>query len=334
MQLFIPKDYHSVLSIRETEHAIKEIKDLFQTTLAKGLHLTRVSAPLLVYPDTGLNDNLSGWERPVAFDIPAANKNAEIIQSLAKWKRMALHRYGFSAGEGIYTDMNAIRRDDVLDNLHSVYVDQWDWEKVITPGERTMQTLEQIVRVIFHVFKTVESGISACYPQLEHYLPEKVTFISTQELADAYPGLTPKERENAICKEYKAVFISQIGDVNNHGEKHDDRAPDYDDWTLNGDLLFYYPVLECAFEVSSMGIRVDEQSLLSQIKKAGCEERLELPYHRAVLEKRLPYTVGGGLGQSRICMFLLGKAHIGEVHASIWPPEMEAQCETAQISLL
>ena len=334
MRLYIPEGYKPSLSIRETEQAIKEIKDLFQDTLAKALHLTRVSAPLMVFPETGLNDNLSGIERPVVFHVPDTQKDAEIVHSLAKWKRVALKRYGFAAGEGLYTDMNAIRRDEYLDNIHSIYVDQWDWEKIITHEERTLQTLTQTVNIIFHVFKAVESGISACYPQLDQYLPEKVTFISAKALTETYPSLTPKEREEAVCRKYRAVFITQIGDTNADGEKHDDRAPDYDDWSLNGDLLFYYPVLGCVFEVTSMGIRVDEGSLLSQIKKAGCEERLALPYHQAVLHKELPYTIGGGLGQSRICMFLLGKAHIGEVQSAVWPPDMETQCQEANIPLL
>ena len=334
MRLYIPENYHPVLTLRETENAIKEIKDLFQNTLAKALHLTRVSAPLMVFPETGLNDNLSGRERPVAFEVTDAGKSAEIVQSLAKWKRAALKRYGFSAGEGIYTDMNAIRRDEELDNLHSIYVDQWDWEKVITAEERGMQTLEQTVNTIFQVFKAVEFEISACYPRLTRYLPETVTFISAKDLAATYPDLTPKEREDAVCRKYKAVFITQIGDIDDKGEKHDDRAPDYDDWSLNGDLLFYYPVLNSVFEVTSMGIRVDEHSLLSQIKKAGCGERLTLPYHQAILHKQLPYTIGGGLGQSRICMFFLGKAHIGEIQCAVWPADMEVKCLEANIPIL
>jgi len=334
MQLYIPDGYRPTLDILETQRAIKDIKDLFQSTLAKALHLTRVSAPLMVFPETGLNDNLSGKERPVSFDVPDAAKCAEIVHSLAKWKRDALKRYGLSAGEGIYTDMNAIRRDEEIDNLHSIYADQWDWEKVITYEERTMRTLEQTVNTIFQVFKSVESGISACYPQLDRYLPDKVTYISSYDLAAAYPGVTPKAREDAICRKYKAVFITQIGDTDENGEKHDERAPDYDDWALNGDLLFHYPVLDCVFEVTSMGIRVDEHSLAAQIKKAGCEERLALPYHQAVLNRQLPYTIGGGLGQSRICMYLLGKAHIGEVQAAVWPAGMEEKCRMAGIPLL
>lgn len=334
MRLIIPEGYRPALSIRETEIAIKETKDLFEKTLAQALNLTRVSAPLFVYPETGLNDNLSGHERPVRFDVPDVNREVEIVHSLAKWKRVALDRYGFKPGEGLYTDMNAIRRDEELDNLHSLYVDQWDWEQIITPAQRSMDTLKDTVRTLFNVFKTVEAYLSARYPALKRYLPADITFLSGQELEDAYPSLTPKEREDTVCREYRAVFLTQIGDTNRSGKPHDGRAPDYDDWSMNGDLLFYYPVLNKAFEMSSMGIRVDSHALLTQIKKAGCEDRLSLPYHQAVLNDALPPTIGGGLGQSRICMYLLGKAHIGEVQAAIWPTEMAARCETEHIPLL
>lgn len=334
MRLQVPQNYHPTMSVRETEIAIKEIKDLFETTLAQALSLTRVSAPLFVFPETGLNDNLSGKEQPVSFHVPDVGKEVEVVHSLAKWKRMALGKYGFFPGEGLYADMNAIRREEDLDNLHSIYVDQWDWERIIPYEQRTMETLTRTVKTIFNVFKTVEAYLAARYPVLERFLPDQITFISAQELENAYPQLTPKEREDAICREYKAVFLTQIGDIHLSGHKHDDRAPDYDDWSLNGDLLLYYPVLDKAFEISSMGIRVDENALLTQLKKADCEDRLTLEYHQSVLKKALPYTIGGGLGQSRICMYLLGKAHIGEVHAAVWPPEMVAECEARNIPLL
>lgn len=334
MKLIIPPNYKPVMNIRETETAIKEIKDLFETTLAQALKLTRVSAPLFVFPETGLNDNLSGQERPVVFDVPEINRNVEIVHSLAKWKRVALKRYDFALGEGLYTDMNAIRRDDELDNLHSVYVDQWDWEKIISPNRRDMDLLKDTVRIIFNVFKTAEAYLSARYPMLERYLPDEVTFISGQELEEAFPSLTPKQREDEICRRHRAVFITQIGGVHTSGKRHDGRAPDYDDWSLNGDLLLFYPVLNKAMEMSSMGIRVNGTSLLAQIKDAGCEDRLDLPYHQAVLHDELPQTIGGGLGQSRICMYLLGKAHIGEVQAAVWPQDMAEQCEAGHIPLL
>jgi aspartate--ammonia ligase len=331
----IPKNYDPLLNIRETEIAIKLIKDTFEKTLAKALHLTRVSAPLFVFPETGLNDNLSGVERPVRFDIKAlAGREVEIVHSLAKWKRFALKKYGFAAGQGLYTDMNAIRRDEELDNLHSIYVDQWDWEFILDKADRTEQTLETIVKKIFSVFKTVETAVTAAYPAVKPFLPKEVTFMTTQALYDQYPGLSAKEREDAVCREYGAVFLTKIGGKLSNGEKHDDRAPDYDDWQLNGDLLFYYPVLSRAMEVSSMGIRVDEDSLLSQLEEAGEEKRKTLPFHADVLNRRLPYTAGGGLGQSRICMFFLNKAHIGEVQASMWSDEMIQACAAQGIHLL
>jgi aspartate--ammonia ligase len=323
------------MSIKETEIAIKFIKDHFERVLAEEMNLTRVSAPLFVRPETGLNDNLNGVERPVSFDVPdAGGKGVEIVQSLAKWKRMALKRYEFKKGEGLYTDMNAIRRDEVLDNLHSCYVDQWDWEKILDKSERTEEKLKSIVRQLFAVFKRTEDEVCKAFPSLERYLPEDIFFITTQELEDRYPELDTKGREDAILKEKKAVFIMKIGGVLKSGIKHDGRAPDYDDWELNGDIVFWYPVLNRAFEVSSMGIRVDEDSLLKQLKLANCEERRELPFHRDLIEKRLPYTVGGGIGQSRICMFYLGKAHVGEVQSSLWPEDMAEDCLSSGIQLL
>jgi len=333
--LVIPEGYKPLLDIRETEIAIKLIKDSFEDILAKELNLTRVSAPLFVRPESGLNDNLNGVERPVSFDVPDAGGGMiEIVHSLAKWKRMALKRYGFTTGEGIYTDMNAIRRDEVLDNLHSCYVDQWDWELIIEKEERNEETLKNIVKKIFSVFRQTEDLVCKAYPNLPRFLPEDISFITTQQLEDMYPELTPKEREDAVAKEKKAVFIMKIGGFLKSGIKHDGRAPDYDDWELNGDIIFWYPVLERAFEISSMGIRVDEDSLVKQLKIAGCEERMELPFHRDILEKKLPYTVGGGIGQSRICMYFLHKAHIGEVQASIWPQEMAEECSRHNIHLL
>ena len=334
-RLIIPEGYKPVLSLRETEVAIKKVKDFFERKLAEALKLTRVSAPLFVKTDSGINDDLNGIERPVTFDMKElGNETIEIVHSLAKWKRMALHRYGFEYGEGLYTDMNAIRRDEDLDNLHSIYVDQWDWEKVITKEERTTDKLKEIVKVIFNVFKETQKYISSEYSQIEMFLPEDIFFVTTQELEDLYPDMTAKEREDAICKAKGAVFIMQIGGVLASGEKHDGRAPDYDDWKLNGDILFWNPVLERAFEVSSMGIRVDERSLEEQLKIAGCEKRKELEFHKLLLEGKLPYTVGGGIGQSRICMLLLRKAHIGEVQASIWLDEMITECEKANMHLL
>jgi len=333
--LILPQGYRSPLDLRQTVTAIKQIKDYFENRLARELNLIRVSAPLFVRPESGLNDNLSGVERPVVFEVKGIGGNkVEIVHSLAKWKRMALKRYGFCCQEGLYTDMNAIRRDEDLDNLHSIYVDQWDWEKIILKEERNEETLKKIVKGIFKVFKDSERFILETYPQLDSYLPEEISFITTQELEDRYPDLTPKEREDAIAKEKKAVFIMKIGDRLKSGIPHDGRAPDYDDWELNGDIIFWYPLLEKAFEVSSMGIRVDENALLRQLKLAGCEERKNLMFHQELLNGRLPYTVGGGIGQSRICMFLLNKAHIGEVQSSVWPDEVLAACEQANIILL
>lgn len=333
--LIIPKEYKSALGVRETEIAIKQLKDFFESALAKELKLTRVSAPLFVQPETGTNDNLNGVERPVAFDVKdVGGGEVEIVHSLAKWKRMALHRYGFGYGEGLYTDMNAIRRDEELDNIHSIYVDQWDWERVLYKEERNIETLKEIVERIYKVFKETEAYVNGLYTSFEKFLPEEIFFITSQELEDRYPGFTPKEREDAIAKEKGAVFIMQIGGELESGIKHDGRAPDYDDWNLNGDIVFWYPVLGIALELSSMGIRVDEEALERQLKLAGCEGRKELLFHKMLLEKKLPYTIGGGIGQSRICMFFLQKSHIGEVQASIWPQDMIKECEKAEIFLL
>ena len=334
-KLIVPDGYETKLNVKETQHAIKYIKDHFERQLAKQLNLTRVSAPLFVRPESGLNDNLNGVERPVSFDIrDLDDANVEVVHSLAKWKRMALKLYGFGYGEGLYTDMTAIRRDEELDNLHSVYVDQWDWEKVILKDERTVDTLKTTVRRIFQALKDTEHYICDKYPFIGEILPDEIAFVTTQELENMWPGDTPKERENKICRMKKAVFLMQIGDKMASGERHDGRAPDYDDWALNGDILVYYPVLDSAFELSSMGIRVDEVSLAEQLKKAGCEERAELPFQKAILNKELPYTVGGGIGQSRMCMYFLRKAHIGEVHSSVWPEDMRQTAEKAGIHLL
>ena len=334
-KVFIPENYKSNLSLIETEIAIKKVKDFFETKLAETLNLTRVSAPLFLENSSGLNDNLNGVERPVSFDMLAIeDSNIEIVHSLAKWKRFALHRYKFEAGSGLYTDMNAIRRDEELDNIHSIYVDQWDWEKVITKEDRNIDTLKDTVRKIFSVFKSTEDFVSSEYPSIEKILPEDITFVTSQELEDMYPSLTSKERENAITKKHKAVFILGIGDELKSGEKHDGRSPDYDDWKLNGDILFYDPLLNSAIELSSMGIRVDKAALEYQLQKSGCEDRRNLPFHKALLEEKLPLTMGGGIGQSRICMFFLRKAHIGEVQASIWDEYTHKQCEAANIELL
>lgn len=331
----IPEGYRSPLTIRETEVAIKEVKDHFERSLAKSLHLTRVSAPLFVRPESGLNDNLNGIERPVSFGIREQDEAvAEIVHSLAKWKRHALMHYGFHSGEGLYTDMSAIRRDEDTDNVHSIYVDQWDWEKVISKEERNMETLQYTVRKVFSALKETEEYMARRYNYIEPLLPDDISFITSQELETLYPGLSPKERENKIARERQAVFISQIGKTLASGQKHDGRAPDYDDWELNGDIIVYYPVLGSALELSSMGIRVDEESLARQLKLAGCEERRELPFQKALLNGELPYTIGGGIGQSRICMFYLRKAHIGEVQASIWPDEIRENAQKYGITLL
>ncbi len=333
--LMIPEGYRPPLSIRETEVAIKEVKDHFERSLAKNLHLTRVSAPLFVRPESGLNDNLNGVERPVSFGIKEQNdKEVEIVHSLAKWKRYALKRYGFHSGEGLYTDMSAIRRDEDTDNLHSIYVDQWDWEKVISREERNDETLEYTVRKVYAALKETEHFMARRYNYIGEILPDDITFITSQELEDLYPECTPKEREYRYAKQKKAIFIKQIGKTLASGERHDGRAPDYDDWELNGDIIVYYPVLDTALELSSMGIRVDAEALRKQLAAAGCEERAQLPFHSMLLEGRLPLTMGGGIGQSRICMALLEKAHIGEVQASVWPDSMRNACEGYGIHLL
>mgnify|MGYP000878430587 CR=1 FL=1 len=333
--LTIPQGYVSPLTIRETEVAIKEIKDYFERSLAKSLHLTRVSAPLFVKPESGLNDNLNGVERPVSFGIKEQEDTpAEIVHSLAKWKRYALKHYGFHSGEGLYTDMSAIRRDEDTDNIHSIYVDQWDWEKVISKEERNMETLQYTVRKVYSALKETEDYISRRYNYIEPLLPDDIFFITSQELEDLYPDLTPKQREYEIVKLHGAVFIEQIGGKLKSGEPHDGRAPDYDDWKLNGDIIVYYPVLDIALELSSMGIRVDEISLHEQLKAAGCEEREKLAFQKALLNGELPYTIGGGIGQSRICMFFLRKAHIGEIQSSLWPDEVREEANKAGIPLL
>ncbi|MDO4440174.1 MAG: aspartate--ammonia ligase [Eubacteriales bacterium] len=321
--LTIPQGYNSPLTIRETEVAIKEIKDHFERSLAKSLHLTRVSAPLFVKPESGLNDNLNGVERPVSFGIKEQEDTpAEIVHSLAKWKRYALKHYGFHSGEGLYTDMSAIRRDEDTDNIHSIYVDQWDWEKVISKEERNMETLQYTMRKVYSALKETEDYISRRYNYIEALLPDDIFFITSQELEDLYPGCDAKEREYRLAREKGAIFISQIGKTLASGKKHDGRAPDYDDWELNGDIIVYYPVLDIALELSSMGIRVDEEALARQLKLSGCEDRASLPFQKSLLNKELPYTIGGGIGQSRICMYYLRKAHIGEVQSSLWPDDI------------
>jgi aspartate--ammonia ligase len=327
--------YTSKLNLIQTEVAIKQTKDFFESSLAEALNLTRVSAPILLKSGKGLNDNLNGVERMVSFEaIDIKNTNIEIVQSLAKWKRMALARYGFSLDDGLYTDMNAIRRDEVLDHLHSIYVDQWDWEKIISKEQRNIETLKSEVQKIYQVFKNTEKHLHEFHPVLEPVLPEDIYFITTQELETMYPELTPKEREDRIAKEYGAVFIMQIGGKLMSGETHDGRSPDYDDWSLNGDIIFWYPTLEQSIEVSSMGIRVDEDALKKQLKISNTEDRMSLEYHQAVLNRELPYTIGGGIGQSRICMFFLKKLHIGEVQVSVWNDQIIEECSKANITLL
>lgn len=331
----IPKGYHSELNLHDTQVAIKTVKDFFEELLAERLNLLRVSAPLFVDPASGLNDNLNGVERPVDFEIKEIDGvKAEVVHSLAKWKRYALKKYGFSKGEGLYTDMNAIRRDEVMDHIHSIFVDQWDWEKVISREDRTIETLKNTVRTVYKVLRKTEKFMAIQYDYIEEILPPDIFFITTQELADMFPDYTPKEREFYIAKAKGAVCIMQIGDIMENGERHDGRAPDYDDWQLNADIVVYYPVLDIALELSSMGIRVDEAALKSQLEKAGCIERAELPFQKAILENKLPFTIGGGIGQSRICMFFLRKAHIGEVQSSIWPEEMIKETSENGIQLL
>jgi aspartate--ammonia ligase len=333
--LFIPKVYQSILDIIQTEKAIKQIKDHFETELSDALNLTRISAPLLLRAGQGINDDLNGVERMVSFDASdVSNTPIEIVQSLAKWKRVALSRYGFLEGEGIYTDMNAIRRDEELDNLHSMYVDQWDWEKVINYKQRNIRTLKNEVRKIYGALKSTEKFLYKQYPSLKPILPADIYFITSQELEDKYPDLTPKQREDKITKEFGAVFVMQIGGLLKSGEKHDGRSPDYDDWSLNGDILLWYPILERAVEISSMGIRVDERALLKQLKQAKADHRAGLDFHQSILNRELPYTIGGGIGQSRLCMFFLKKAHIGEVQVSVWNDHIIDECNKGNIPLL
>ena len=333
MALTIPEGYKSKLTVRQTQLAIKKVKDFFERDLAIELNLTRVSAPVFVDRASGLNDNLNGVERPVSFSIKDEGCY-EIVHSLAKWKRMALKDYGFRTGEGLYTDMTAIRRDEDTDNIHSIFVDQWDWEKIITKSERTEATLKKTVKYIYEALKHTENYIVDDYNFIERLLPEKITFVTSSELEERYPDKTPKEREYLAVKEYGAIFLMQIGGALKNGKPHDGRAPDYDDWTLNGDIIVYYPVLDIALELSSMGIRVDEEALAKQLKIAGCEDRRDLPFHKALSEGKLPYTIGGGIGQSRICMFFLRKAHIGEVQSSYWEPEVKKACLENGIFLL
>lgn len=336
LDLIIPKDYDPKLSIRETQEAIRYIRETFQDEFGKEMGLNRVSAPMYVEKSSGINDNLNGYEKPVSFTIKdMPGETIEVVHSLAKWKRMALKKYGFGLHEGLYTNMNAIRKDEDLDNFHSSYVDQWDWEKVISKDERNEKTLKETVELIFKVVKHMEHEVWYKFPNAVYHLPDKIHFITSQELEDKYPELEDaKDRENAICKELGCVFVMQIGDVLKSGKRHDGRAPDYDDWKLNGDILFWYEPLQCALELSSMGIRVDEDSMVEQLKKTGDEDRLKLQYHKMILNKELPYTIGGGIGQSRLCMLLLGKAHVGEVQASIWPDEMLKKCEENGIYIL
>ena len=333
-KMYVPEGYRPLLSVYETQTAIGKTKRVFEDNLSRAINLKRVSAPLFVQPQTGLNDNLNGIERPVEFDIPDGKTSAQIVQSLAKWKRMALHKYRFPVGEGLYTDMNAVRRDEEMDNLHSVYVDQWDWERVIDRPSRNVETLKDIVKRIVEAICDTQSSIAREYPALQNTLTRDVQFVTTQELEDMYPELSPKERENKHLKEHKTVFIMQIGDLLKSGTSHDGRAPDYDDWKLNGDIVFWSDVLDCAFEVSSMGIRVDEQSLDEQLAKAGCDDRRDLPFHKMLLSGELPLTIGGGIGQSRLCMLLLEKAHIGEVQVSVWDQDTISDCGKAGIPLL
>ena len=332
---YIPAHYHTPLNVYEMQRAIEFIKSNFQVNLSNALNLRRVSAPLFVEENSGLNDNLNGVERPVSFDIPDVGHNAQVVQSLAKWKRLALKRYEFNVGKGLFTDMNAIRRDEEVDNLHSVYVDQWDWEKVISREDRNVNYLKQTVRAIVGAVAETNDALQIAFPSLHTQIDREVYFVTTQELEDRWPDLTPKERENAICREHHTVFLMQIGDnLKRSGKPHDGRAPDYDDWSLNGDILLYNPLLDSAFEISSMGIRVDEASMDYQLNARGCNERRELPFHKMLLNGELPLTIGGGIGQSRLCMIMIGTCHIGEVQASLWDKETEQVCADAGIMLL
>ena len=326
--------YTPKLTLIQTERALKEIKTIFEKELSEALNLTRISAPLFVSRESGLNDDLNGVERPVSFDVKATGEVAEVVHSLAKWKRYALAKYRFGVRLGLYTDMNAIRRDEDLDNLHSVYVDQWDWEAVIRRDDRTIEFLQATVKKIYAALQATAHAICTEYPALDNYLSDEIGFVTTQQLEDMYPDLTPKQRETAYVREHGSTFVMQIGGKLRSGKKHDGRAPDYDDWSLNGDIILYYPVLDCAFEVSSMGIRVDEKSLVSQLKEENCLGRLEYPFHKALEAGELPLTMGGGIGQSRLCMFLLNKMHIGEVQVSLWDEKTQKYCEENNIPLM
>ena len=334
MNLIIPKGYNPVLDLRDTEIAIKLVKDFFETELSRQLNLTRVSAPIMVTPESGLNDNLNGVERPVAFDVLETGQMVEIVHSLAKWKRQALKTYGFKPGEGLYTDMNAIRRDEETDNIHSIFVDQWDWERIITEDERNEAFLRKIVEKIYLTLRKTEGYVCAHYPHIKPELPDHITFVTSQELEDRYPDKTGKEREYLAAKEYGAVFLMCVGGALKSGQIHDGRAPDYDDWSLNGDILLYDPILDISLEVSSMGIRVNPEVLRKQLAIRGCEDRAELPFQKALLNGELPQTIGGGIGQSRMCVYLLRKAHVGEVQASLWPDDVVEACKKANIQLL
>ena len=333
-KLYVPKDYVSALSVRDTQRAIKFIKDTFQINLANELQLDRVTAPIIVTKESGINDDLNGVERKVSFTMKEIEGEGEVVQSLAKWKRKALHDFGYVAGEGIYTDMYAIRRDDDVDNIHSIFVDQWDWEKIITREQRTTEYLCDVVRRIVKILAYTKQIVKDKYPVFKYDISPDVFFITSQELEDMYPDMTAKERENEITRKYRSVFIMQIGNVLKSGKKHDGRAPDYDDWSLNGDLLIWNDVLGSALEVSSMGIRVDSASLLYQLEKADALDRKKFEYHSGIINDVYPLTIGGGIGQSRICMLILEKAHIGEVHSSIWPKELREECKRVGINLL
>jgi len=331
---YIPEGYKSTLGLYDTQAAIGQLKRIFEDSLSNALHLKRVSAPLFVDPNTGLNDDLNGYERAVAFEIRETGKPGAVVHSLAKWKRMALRDYGFPVGEGLYTDMNAIRRDEEMDNIHSIYVDQWDWEKVISPRQRNMAYLKDTVEAIVGAICLTNDAMRARYPELTWKPSRRVTFVTTQELEDRFPDLTSKEREHAYARQHGTICILQIGDVLRSGEKHDGRAPDYDDWTLNADIVFYNPVMDASIEISSMGIRVDPEAMARQLKKANCEHRSALPFHKQLLSGELPLTIGGGIGQSRLSMLILGKAHIGEVQVSLWDDDTREICRKAGVQLL
>ena len=333
-KLFIPEGYSSPLDLYKTQKAISFIKERFQARLSEAMRLKRVSAPLFVTEASGLNDNLNGTERPVSFDVPAVGEDVQVVHSLAKWKRLALHEYHFYVGNGLYTDMNAIRRDEELDNIHSIYVDQWDWERVITREDRTLDYLKATAQTIVDVICDTNDDLQAVFPELTVKLNRDMYAITTSELEEMYPSLTPKEREDAITKEHRTVLLMQIGGKLKSGKPHDGRAPDYDDWALNGDILFYNELLGRAFEISSMGIRVDAESLDRQLTERGCDDRRALPFHKMLLNDELPLTIGGGIGQSRLCMLMMGRAHIGEVQSSIWDKETIEGCKAAGIKLL